>query len=594
MAPESARRPAALSLTLGDCAGWLHGTSGETGVLLCSPWGFEELCLRRAWRMLADNLADAGYPTLRFDYPGCGDSLGDPEKVAGLASLVEAARLGADTLRKAGVRRLVIIGQGLGATVAALAAPSVEAEGLALLAPPARGRDYLRELSAWGAMVAETMHLPADIAAPGAVAGFALPDGLRTSLSVANLLDLAQAPAPQVLVAARPGRPGDTRLAERLRQLGAQVAEVAYAGYEAALGNPTAAHAPVDVIAAVTDWMQSRFPAQAGEASTLPALDQLRTATFRETAVRIGPHQLFGVLCEPQGRRRGDTVLLLGSGGDPHVGWARSHVDYARELAAAGVASLRLDSREAGDSPGPLSAEPLQLYDESQVEDALSAVDWLERQGLGPVLPVGRCSGAFMAFHAALRDSRIGRIILVNQRRFIWDRQGGVEAALDKVGHYQRQVRDPLKLLVRWVRGDLNLEAALARLGPAMLMKLRGILGGHRRGLACRTLDAFRTLEKRGVAISMLYCRGGEGHADLNALLGQDGGPLKQLNNVERIWLDGADHGLTPVAARRRLLDLILATALTGEVSAVSAQNAPAEAEDLALGLAAPGGALAA
>lgn len=584
---------AAMPLVLGDCRAWLHGAGGETGVLLCSPWGFEELCLRRAWRMLADQLARAGYPTLRMDYPGCGDSLGGPEACTGLAPLVDSVRAGAAALREAGVRRVVLVGQGLGAMVAALAAPSVTADGLVLLAPAAKGRDYLRELSVWGAMVAETMRLSPDCA-PAAVAGFPMPDGLRTSLSVASLLDLAQAPAPAVLVGSRPGRPGDARLAERMRELGAQVSEVAYAGYEAALGNPTSARPPVEMIEAVTAWIAARFPATPSELAAPSQAAPLETGLYVETPVRIGPDRLCAILCEPRGHRRGHTVLLLSAGGDPHIGWARSHVDYARELAASGVASLRLDGRDSGDSPSPLCGEPVRLYDGGQVDDALAALDWLHHHGFGPVLPVGRCSGAFVAFGAAVRDRRVERAVLVNQRRFVWDGGGQVEAALDKVGHYQRQARNPIKLLVRWIRGDLDLEAALARLGPALLLKLRGVIGGHRRRLARRTRQAFRLLEARGAQIEMLYSRGGEAHADLNHLLGADGGPLRRLRNVRMHWIEGADHGLTPVAARRRLFELILEAALRAEGSAVGAQNAPAQANDLAPRPVLPGGALAA
>ena len=35
------------------CAGWLHPAGGDVAALLLSPWGFEALCMRRAWRMLA-------------------------------------------------------------------------------------------------------------------------------------------------------------------------------------------------------------------------------------------------------------------------------------------------------------------------------------------------------------------------------------------------------------------------------------------------------------------------------------------------------------------------------------------------------------
>ena len=74
------------------CTGWLHSAPGRTAILLISPWGYEALCMRRAWRMLADALAAAGYPTLRFDYRGTGDALGDAADIVSLEALKDSTR----------------------------------------------------------------------------------------------------------------------------------------------------------------------------------------------------------------------------------------------------------------------------------------------------------------------------------------------------------------------------------------------------------------------------------------------------------------------------------------------------------------------
>src|SRR5665213_827878 len=146
-ASEAAQR-IARPVAFDGCAGWLHPAGGRTAVLLCSPWGYEALCIRRAWRMLGDSLAAAGFPTLRFDYPGTGDSLGEAEDSASLETLKASIRRAAEELRAlTRARRIVLVGQGLGASLAAELAPELEAAGLALLAPAVRGREYLRELS---------------------------------------------------------------------------------------------------------------------------------------------------------------------------------------------------------------------------------------------------------------------------------------------------------------------------------------------------------------------------------------------------------------------------------------------------------------
>src|SRR5437868_15096221 len=47
--------------------------------VLCAPIGPEYTRSHRTLRHLADRLAAAGIPALRFDYQGCGDSAGDEE-----------------------------------------------------------------------------------------------------------------------------------------------------------------------------------------------------------------------------------------------------------------------------------------------------------------------------------------------------------------------------------------------------------------------------------------------------------------------------------------------------------------------------------
>src|SRR5271168_1578528 len=66
-------------IVFGGCFGWYHPGRGDLGVVLCGPHGYEDLCVHRHWRGLAQDLSRHGLPTLRFDYPGTGDSAEDDE-----------------------------------------------------------------------------------------------------------------------------------------------------------------------------------------------------------------------------------------------------------------------------------------------------------------------------------------------------------------------------------------------------------------------------------------------------------------------------------------------------------------------------------
>lgn len=121
----------------------------QTSVLLCSPWGDEYLRFHRAFRQLAFLLNDAGFPVLRFDWTGCGDSAGEPANWS-LQRWREDALIAAAALdQRVGTGPLALIGLRLGAALAALAAPTLpRLAALVLWDPVVDGMAYLQEARA--------------------------------------------------------------------------------------------------------------------------------------------------------------------------------------------------------------------------------------------------------------------------------------------------------------------------------------------------------------------------------------------------------------------------------------------------------------
>jgi len=75
------------------CLGWLHSDGGSNrGVVICPGGDYEALSIHQTFRVLADRIAAAGLPTLRFDYPGTGDSLDRNGANPGAAVRVAAIR----------------------------------------------------------------------------------------------------------------------------------------------------------------------------------------------------------------------------------------------------------------------------------------------------------------------------------------------------------------------------------------------------------------------------------------------------------------------------------------------------------------------
>ena len=172
----------------------------NAAVLLCNPFGEEAVRAHRIYRVLAVQLARSGYPVLRFDYSGTGDSMGEEDE-ATLDDWVNDVTAAAAELKTAsGARRLVALGLRLGGTLAALATArrGLKLRHLLLWDPVADGKAYLRELPALHReyMTAEmgsagwpdTLRLDAD-GVPDEALGSTLTPALASALGAVKLAD---------------------------------------------------------------------------------------------------------------------------------------------------------------------------------------------------------------------------------------------------------------------------------------------------------------------------------------------------------------------------------------------------------------------
>src|SRR5947207_623838 len=83
----------------------------RTAVLLCPPFGWEDVCAYRSLRQWGIELAGAGHHALRLELPGAGDSAGSPWGAGRTQAWTSAVAGAAAWLRAApGVDRVCAIG----------------------------------------------------------------------------------------------------------------------------------------------------------------------------------------------------------------------------------------------------------------------------------------------------------------------------------------------------------------------------------------------------------------------------------------------------------------------------------------------------
>ncbi|MBB5702494.1 pimeloyl-ACP methyl ester carboxylesterase [Ochrobactrum daejeonense] len=572
-------RSAAAPIVFCDTLGLYQQPLGQpldTVVLFASPWGLEDLCTtRKFWRIIADELAARGIGSFRFDWPGTGDGRDDIDFSKGLQvwrdALVEAATK-ARTL--SGASRVVIIGQSLGAAIAAETAPQIEGvEALALLAPVISGRFYIRELAVWSSMVDADLGLTDDqrIRDGVAIASLKMQPEIAADVKKLNLLSLTAKPAPACLLLARTDRPNDAELAIHLEGLGANVTVESFDGYRNLISNPVITRLPLDVADRLVAWVAGiagETPASS-EADDADLGGELAGDGFFDTPVSFGPNnRLSGVLCAPAGLRRGRTVLFLSSSYDRRIGWGRTTVEMARKLAREGIASLRFDLANAGDSP-PNPAMPEQvLYTHGPEADVADALDYLDAIGLGRPVVAGRCSGAFLGFYCAVKDERVSGAILVNPVTLYWAPGRSVEEAVREGNrtledYGSRAMR--LETFQRLFRGELDFRAILRNLARGVGGRIRGVgrklFRGHTpEGRAI--YSAFDELKSRQVPLALVFAEKDSGREHFNFYFDQTGDRVQRFDNVSVSIIPNADHNLTPEHSREIYIDAIRSLAL--------------------------------
>ena len=483
----------------------LHLPSSErsnVGVVICSPFGWDELGSHRSLRALAGALAQAGHPALRFDLPGSGDSSGsprDPERLEAWTASVGAA---AETLRSAsGCDRVIAVGVGLGGMLALRAAAlGAAVDDLALWAVPSRGTLLVREMRTFARMAdAELVDTglareepPPSQEDPTAVgdlnvAGFVLTAETVGSLESLDLttLELPGAERRRVLLLGRDTLPPDRRLRGRLEELGVELSVTEGRGYDTMAVDPHLAEVPYDTLSRIVAWVQAGEATNGGpddrEAATPAGTDLLADsvelvsgeATIRESPVdfEFEGERLVGILSEPVSAADADLcAVLLNAGAVRHIGPQRLWVEVARRWAALGVTTLRFDVAGVGGSDGVSSA-----YSDrgafQRPEFAIqvtAALDEVERRG-GPsrFLVGGVCSGAYWGLYAGLSDERIRGLLLINLLAFHWTPELGAlrDSRRARALLQEREVATVLRIIVtdRW------------RITRMLLTKLRGL-----------------------------------------------------------------------------------------------------------------------
>ena len=553
---------------VGQNFGWLHtagaASAGEVAVLICPGLIRDRLDAHHGLRLLADALALAGYPAMRFDYPGTGDAAdvtGEP-----WAAWLDGLHATLDWLRSAtGARRVVLVGLRVGATLATLAAERRDdVAALALLAPVLRGRSYIQQLQI------EARLQRNETSATGA--GIELHEvcfGQETieRLTRVDLRHVRLTPGTRVgMFLQAPSKPA-SECAEAWGGQGSEVAVLDFEGLEPLLRHNDAGEGTPPDFAALLSWCCRTVPPRPAArviAEPSPA-PELAGPGWVETPRLFGAG-LFGVLCAPA-RPHGDlAVLICNTGRDPHYGVARFGAEFARHLATLGVPTLRFDFAGLGDSQGPAGKETIlsAMLDTDRGADIKSAVDLLAGLGYRRIVMQGNCSGAYHALRAAVDEPRVTGLLLLNLPVFEWqvgETPDFMHRKTMKPSHYLARLISR-EDWVRLLRGGFDLRDIVRAQAKRAFQRGQGIVlrAAERHGWIppqSAGRRALRRLALRGVRTLFLFASDDNGIDAMEQEFGRGASGLAAYPNATLHIESGLDHLLSTGAMRWTVIDLM-------------------------------------
>jgi pimeloyl-ACP methyl ester carboxylesterase len=554
--------------------GFHHAPPGveqrSVAMVLCPPFGYEAMSTYRTYRHLAERLARAGLHVLRFDYYGTGNSSGNGEEPHRAASILDDINRAIDEIElRAQVSEVSLFGVRLGALLAArVASERDDVSSLILFGTPVSGRTYAREVRA--------MHLlqersPADDVQ---IAGFKIGNALLDDLKSIDALKMNPRRSSRILLVPRDDAPGEERVAEHWSALGHQVELIPTPGYAAMMGELELSTLPTQVLSTIEAWARATYgttrraeePPSVGASSIL--VTRSKGVTIQERGVRFGrDERLFGVVTTPgEGvTRRQNAVVFLNVGANHHIGSGRQYVVLARELAARGIMSLRMDASGLGESHAAAGRLENQIYSMENVSDVRTAMTLLEDGwGAKGFVVVGLCSGAFLAFHSTAADHRVVGQVLMNLSIFEWNEGDTYEArARFKATHtYGRSLLE-LDTWTRMLRGRVaaasiarHLLSHGAKVSTTVAKTVASDLLYPNKPVNAIEQD-FWAISDRGTRTLLVYSADDAALDALSSYLGPSARRMRRRKHFEMQIVEGADHTFAQPSSQERVARLV-------------------------------------
>jgi len=520
----------------GQMFAWLHQPTNRPSAgfaaLICNPLGQEYMSGYRSIRHLADELADAGISTMRFDYTHTGNSMGEGIEHSTVEQFMVDITSAATSLRSlTGESRIVILGVGFGATFAALAAERVSAFSLVMWNPTTSGKRFVREQRLLSGMLGD------ESPNNGAIdsAGVYLTPELQADIGKINLTHQSYAMLESVLIVSRNDMDQDAALASTLEAQEVPYERLCLPGYQEMMDHPTETHVPHLAIDRIRTWLAASviksseasrqesisIAAVRNGASPSTAMNMPGGLTERACNFGLSEH-LFGIVTEPALNSTelagSPAYVFLNCGSEHHVGPHRIYTVMARNIASKGHLAFRFDIEGIGDAISRGGNPENNSYSPVATKDLREALAFLQaRYGVRRFVLSGICAGAYHSYKGSVEisDFDIVETNLINPLVFEWNYD-------DPEDHFRYYKPTNVRLLSRlsgWVRivsGEVDyryhLRSIKTRISEKLVSLTAKVRGAGRDGVGLRLPNGLRALARRNTRLNLILAGSDPGY----------------------------------------------------------------------------------
>ncbi len=573
--------------------GWLHQSlpvRKDVCFVICPPLAVEYMSTYRSLRYMADYLALAGFPVLRFDYHGTGDSSGfnmNENRVPDWLNSVEQSYHFAKELT--GCDKVSLLGFRFGATLAALVAEKLPLEHLIVWAAAESGKRFTREVRAVQMTSAvEDEGGRSDILEAG---GLVFWPETEQALKQINLLKTTPQ-SNHTLIIPRDDLSPNQKLLNHWQSEGLSVTERLLSGSSDMLLDAQFTRVPHGSIEQVVHWVEQTSAKQPEYHSAAIDTQQLATKMttelpaeapsniaqsseqLEEFIFHFGDHHDRFSICTIDPLRLNPQlprIVIANSGATHRVGPSRLHVLLARQLCAMGFRVFRIDIPGLGDSYLSSREDEHNEYIENSSEEVRQIIHAVnEYFGEGQYVVTGLCSGAYFSFHAALDLPQLNIVesLLINPLTFYWEKGMSFDTAPSKNfgawNWYRKALMNPnswKKLLSGKVEYGYLAKTVYERAKIKISSKTKGMRDKLSSSTEEKKQDLDRDLNsiaQNGTHLTFLLAKSDPGYDLLMTSGGRTAKRLIGKNKLSIYMVDGADHTFSKFKPRREAIKCFL------------------------------------